>query len=119
MLAPILPRPTMPIFIVSFLPCCSVPARYSSALSDDLAQIVELDADHPPPMRQEALVIADRLSADQGREVIGLSGDGNLPRRRRADQLDRDDAVRTALVELPGRVQESRPVAGRYGHSLV
>src|SRR5580658_3851570 len=123
MLAPILPRPIMAIFIVApHSPAPSaqrvrVPVLRSARCSADLAQVVDRHPQHAPPVGEQALVVADRLGADERAEVVGLAGDGELGLGRSAHQLDGDHRVGAALVQLAGRVQKARAVAGGDGRT--
>src|ERR1700728_4678250 len=112
MLAPILPRPTMAILICSLLSVrrCLVSVRrcldWPPRSSNDLAQVFDPYSKHAAAVGQQALVVADRLRRDEGAEVVGLVGDGQLGLRARSHQLHGHDGVGTALVELAGRMQE-------------
>src|SRR5580658_2827208 len=123
MLAPILPRPIMAIFIVAphsrapFAPRVvlwdgPLSGRPRRSRSADLAQVVDRHPQHAPRVGEQALVVADRLRADQRAEVVGLARDGELGLRAAAHQLHGHDRVGAPLVQLAGRVQEARAVAG-------
>src|SRR5579884_3778238 len=105
MFPPMRPRPTIPIFM-----------RARPFLSrSDLGQVLDGHPEHPPIVALEALVVTQGLGADQGAEVVAVPGDRQgraVPGRQ---QLHGHHAVGATLVELAGRVQEARPVAGGDG----
>src|SRR5579863_7400558 len=112
-LAPILPNPTMPS-------CMSLPFRRCrhrkmrggardrarERRKPGIDVHAEVHPHHATPVRQQRLIIAERLRVLERAEVERLIGD---PARHRvaADHLDEDARVGAALVQLPGGVQES------------
>src|SRR5205085_6069550 len=75
---------------------------------------VDLDAQDATIVGLKALEVAEGLGVDERAEVVVEARDRQLRRRRARRQLDGDHRRGPALVELTGRVQEARAVAG--GH---
>src|SRR5579872_1563951 len=133
MLAPIFPSPTMPIFIpapfltLSFQPD-RAPVRKAvgppppvdrwrarrrcGADSGDVRERVHRHPEHAALVRFQAAVVADRLGGDERAEVVPETGDRHLRRRAGRHDLDGDDGIGPAIVELAGGVQEARAVSG-------
>src|ERR1700754_153632 len=72
----------------------------------------EFDADCAAASRGERAEVAERLCLLERREGEGLAGYLNVASVR-GRELHEDAAGRASLVQLPGRVQEARAVAGR------
>ena len=75
---------------------------------------VEVDTDDRQVVGLDRLEVALGLGVDQPAERVGPTGDRSVDRMVRR-QLDEPASRRAALVELAGRVQEARPVAGGRG----
>src|SRR5919198_4039882 len=101
----------------SFL-LCPRRARQRQRLADVLVQALEagehvsaeVDADGAPAPGRERAEVAERLRLLQGAEGVGRARYRQILRVGRGD-LQEDARVRAALVELPRRVEEARPVA--------
>src|SRR5919201_5091549 len=70
----------------------------------------EVDADGAPAAGRERAEVAERLRLLQGAEGVGRARYRQILRVGRGD-LQEDARVRAALVELPRRVEEARPVS--------
>src|SRR5579872_438885 len=112
MLAPILPSPIIPILMALLL--CS-----SLSVLGDLVEVGGRHAEHTAPVGEEALPVADGLGGDERAEVVVLPRDRHLGGRAGGHDLEGHDRVGTALVQLAGRVEEARAVAGRRGDPAV
>ena len=80
-----------------------------------------MDADRPAALCPQREEIAGGLGVLQRLEGEALAGDSDVGALGRlGGDLDEEPGVRPALVELAGRVQESRPVAeGRRREQLI
>src|SRR4051794_7345462 len=101
---PIRPRPIMPSCI-----------RCSCRAASDVLQVESGD---PPAAFLQRRIVTRRLRADQAAEAE------RLPRDRQflpgvVDHLQEEAAVRSALVQLPGRVEVAGPVPARYDEAAV
>src|SRR3954452_25302875 len=113
MFPPMRPSPTMPILM-------NPPVRRSGQnVARPRLQLVHRDPEDAAAVGLQALVVADGLGRDERAEVVGEAGDGDVRAGTAAHQLDGHHAVRAALVELAGGVEEAGPVAGRDGHASV
>src|ERR1700722_9323905 len=70
----------------------------------------QMHANHAPAMRLERLEIAKVLRLVELRKIVRRTGDGNRFAMVLRD-LQEHSRVRTALVQLPGRMQASRAIA--------
>ncbi len=71
-----------------------------------------MQADGAATVLLQRLQVAQRLRVLQRAETVWLAGDGYILRVLRRD-LDEQAGVGPALVQLPGRMQETRPEAQR------
>src|SRR5581483_3698934 len=99
MLPPMRPRPTIPIFMCS----------------PDLVEGLDRHPQHPAPVVEQALVVAQGLGGDQSAEVVRVTGNGKFGRGPSGHDLHGDDLVGASLVQLARRVQEPGPVPARDG----
>src|ERR1041385_8151696 len=110
MLAPILPRPIMPSSMGLSFPSRAHDIEHLFEAS--LRVAAEIDRENAPLSLLERGEVAERLRADERAErVIGLGHRQVL--RRLVDELQHEDGVRAALVQLPGRVEKAGAVAHR------
>src|SRR5581483_8774364 len=71
MLPPMRPSPTIPIFMCS----------------PDLVEGVDRHPQHPAPVVEQALVVAESLGGDERAEVVRVPGDGKFRRGPAGDDL--------------------------------
>src|SRR3954451_3437331 len=83
-----------------------------SDLHLELLEVLDVDSHGGQPVAAERLEVAVGLGADERAKGVGLAGDLEVLRGL-VDDLQEAAALAPALVELPRRVQEARPVAPR------